>query len=606
MFKTTLYSIRKKPCITWFMARLPSRGILWVLATWGSCFLWIWPHVFVSNAEGIYAGDRCIWGDWAGHLAASTAFAVRPVSLWLRHHPLFYELPFNYPFISSLISGLMMRMGANRVSALVIPSIITTIFLLIALYLFYHYILKSEKQAYLAVTLFLLSGGLGFLYYLQDIFNIHTLQTVIFPIREYSFLEDKGIFFRNIIPGELLPQRSFLLGLPVGLFLLLTILKWFQPADAKPPSAVRCFLTGIPAGLMMIVHTHTYMVLVIICLYLSIIHFRHYKSMAAFALGAGLVSLWIFMELHGKTMSSRMFGWICGWKCDIRKEGIYSFVKFWIMNWGMILPLAMWGTIRMKSCRHPVVITGWLLFLASNVIRFQPWDWDNTKILTWSYLLLVIPVTAALADIWNLLDRRIGKGWLLFLVGNMDRSQPWDWRNSRVQPRSFLLPVGRWIGRGTVIVLIIMMTFSGGLEVLKLLEMNPISFQMWDRSKMDMADKLHGMLNPEETVLTDDDHTNWVSCLAGGQILMGFRGWLWSYGIDYSGCERDIITMYSGRPESEALFRKYHVRYVVLSPSARKNFRASEFLFAINYPVVIRDYDTRVYDVQSNRKKELK
>ena len=116
-----------------------------------------------------------------------------------------------------------------------------------------------------------------------------------------------------------------------------------------------------------------------------------------------------------------------------------------------------------------------------------------------------------------------------------------------------------------------------------------------------MASSLQKILKPEETVLTDDDHLNWVSSLAGGQILMGFRGWLWSYGIDYSEREKEIRLMYSGKSEAKDLFTKYHVRYAILSPSARSNFGANELLFLLNYKMVMKDHNTRVYDVTSPR-----
>ena len=78
---------------------------------------------------------------------------------------------------------------------------------------------------------------------------------------------------------------------------------------------------------------------------------------------------------------------------------------------------------------------------------------------------------------------------------------------------------------------------------------------------------------------------------------MGYRGWLWSYGIDYSEREKEIRLMYSGKTGAEALFSKYHVRYAVLSPAARNIFGAVELLFLLKYKMVMKDHDTRVYDV---------
>jgi hypothetical protein len=541
---------------------LPACSGLLFFAAWGGFLLVVWPKMFFLTPDGIYAGERSIWADWAGHLTGSAVFAFRPVSLWFENHPLFYGQTYNYPFASSMISGLLMRAGVDRISAMIVPSIVTSLFLLLILHGFYHSILKSGRQACAAVTLFFMSGGLGFIYYIQDILQTLSLKNLVFPMREYTFLEDKGIFFRNVFPAELLPQRSFLLGLPIGLLLLLILMRWFS-GEPKRSSVVKYFAAGIPAGLLMIVHPHTYLAMVILCLCLVLSNIRGYRQMFAFALGAGLISLWLYIMLHGQSVPLRWFALEWGWMSSNQREGVFPFIKFWLMNWGLVLPLALWGTLQMRYYRHPMVLGGWILFVLCNIIRFQPWSWDNSKLLTWSYLLLLIPVVDVLSYLWRN-NRRTVKGIAVVLTG--------------------------------------LLTFSGGLELTRLLQSGQTTHRMWDASKIDMASNLQKILKPEETVLTDDDHLNWVSSLAGGQILMGYRGWLWSYGIDYSEREKEIALMYSGKPGAEVLFSKYHVRYVVLSPSARSHFGANESMFFLKYNMVMRDNDTRVYDVTSSRR----
>ena len=539
--------------------RMPGRDGLLFFAAWIGFLLYVWPRMFFATADAIYAGERAIWGDWAGHLAGSAVFAFRPVSLWFENHPLFYGQAYNYPFASSMISGLLMRAGVDRISAMIVPSIVTSLFLLLILYGFYYSVLKSGRQACAAVTLFFMSGGLGFIYYIQDIIQTLSLKNLVFPMREYTFLEEKGIFFRNVFPSELLPQRSFLLGLPIGLFLLLVLMRWLS-GDPERSSALKYFAAGIPAGLLMIVHTHTYLALVILCSCLTLFNLKCYKKMLCFALGAGLISSWLYITLHGQSVPSRWFGWAWGWMSNQQMGGVFPFIKFWLMNWGLVLPLALWGTLQMRYYRHPMVIGGWILFVLCNIIRFQPWNWDNSKLLTWSYLLLLIPVVGVLSYLWRD-NRRLVKGIAVILTG--------------------------------------LLIFSGGLELMRLVQSGHTTNRMWDASKIEMASNLRKILKPDETVLTDDDHLNWVSSLAGGQILMGYRGWLWSYGIDYSEREKEIRLMYSGKPGAEALFSKYHVRYAVLSPSARNNFGANELLFYFKYKMVMKDNDTRVYDLIS-------
>ncbi|MFZ3048531.1 MAG: hypothetical protein WA151_21670 [Desulfatirhabdiaceae bacterium] len=515
--------------------------------------------MFFETREGIFAGERSIWADWAAHLAGSSAFAFLPLSMWFENHPQFYGQTYNYPFVSSMISGILMRLGIDRISAFIIPSVIISLLLLVILYCFYNAIFKSKRQAWLAVSLFFLCGGLGFFYYIQDMVRSFSWDTLLFPIREYTFLEDKRIFFRNIFPSELLPQRSFLLGLPVGLSILAALTRWLcQEPDEK--TILRYGIAGIPAGLLIIIHSHTYIAMVILCFCLAAFNLKRCKEMVAFALSAGLISLWLYTIFHGQFAPSKWFGLEWGWMTNNQGGGILAFVKFWLMNWGLMLPLAVWGTIQMRYYKNSLVIGGWVLFILCNIIRFQPWNWDNSKLLTWSYLLLVIPVVGVLSFIWR--DNR-------FMV------------------------------RGGAIILIGFLTFSGGLELMRLVQSDRMTHRMWETSKIDMAMNLQKILKPEETMLTDDDHLNWVSSLSGGQILMGYRGWLWSWGIDYSEREKDIRRMYSGKPGSENLFQKYHVRYAVLSPSARDKFQANEMLFLLKYKMVMKDGDTRVYDVKT-------
>jgi hypothetical protein len=541
---------------------LPAPVGLLFFAVWSGFLFYIWPRMFFSTPEGIFAGERAIWADWAGHLAGSAVFAFRPVSMWFENHPFFYGQSFNYPFVSSMISGLLMRAGMDRISAMVIPSLITSLLLLGILYFFYRTILKSERQAYVAVTLFFMSGGLGFLYYLQDVYPMVSFKALLFPMREYTFMEDKGIYFRNVFPSELLPQRSFLLGLPAGLLLLLILMRWISD-PSKTASMLKYFALGIPAGLLMVIHTHSYMALVILCLCLTLKNPTALKRMLAFALGAGLVSLWLYTTLHGQSQPMRWFGLEWGWMSHDQKEGFISFLKFWLMNWGLLLPLALWGTLQARDYRHPMVIGGWTLFVLCNIIRFQPWSWDNAKLLTWSYLLLIIPVVHVLTYLWKT-DCRVVKGASVVLMG--------------------------------------LLVFSGGLELMRLVQSGRTTHIMWETSKIDMAANLQKILKPGETVLTDDDHLNWVSSLAGGQILMGYRGWLWSYGIDYSEREEEIRSMYSGKPETERLFDKYHVRYVIFSPAARSDFCGNEAFYFSNFKLVMQDSDTRIYDVKLPRK----
>jgi hypothetical protein len=75
---------------------------------------------------------------------------------------------------------------------------------------------------------------------------------------------------------------------------------------------------------------------------------------------------------------------------------------------------------------------------------------------------------------------------------------------------------------------------------------------------------------------------------------MGWTGWLWSWGVDYTGRQRDVIAMFHGDADAPQLLRQYYVRFVVIGPAERgenpqiewKNNRAANVIyFASRYPM---------------------
>jgi len=79
---------------------------------------------------------------------------------------------------------------------------------------------------------------------------------------------------------------------------------------------------------------------------------------------------------------------------------------------------------------------------------------------------------------------------------------------------------------------------------------------------------------------------------------MGYRGWLWTYGINYSQREREVGIMFQGDKNAKELFKKYNVSYVVITPSAKRDFKANEKIFDINYLKIYQSQNIKIYKVQ--------
>ena len=150
---------------------------------------------------------------------------------------------------------------------------------------------------------------------------------------------------------------------------------------------------------------------------------------------------------------------------------------------------------------------GVALFVLCFLLRFQPNAWDNTKLLTWSHLLLCVPVARYLTHLW---------------------SKP------------------ALVSRCTAVVLLVFTVASGSLDLWRMTRTDAVANRMWTREELALAEDFREISEPTALVLCSDYHHHWVMGLAGRPVLLGYRGWLGSYGVDYKDVERDVRTMLSG------------------------------------------------------------
>jgi uncharacterized membrane protein len=97
--------------------------------------------------------------------------------------------------------------------------------------------------------------------------------------------------------------------------------------------------------------------------------------------------------------------------------------------------------------------------------------------------------------------------------------------------------------------------------------------------------------------LTSDKHNNPVSCLAGRRIVMGYRGWLWTHGLDYRVREHDVIEIFRGSEQAINLLGQYRVDYVLIEQDKIKEFREDPEFFTSHFPVVYRSPNFTVLQI---------
>ncbi len=517
------------------------RGLLIVLVLWGGYFTWLWVNVFRYNFKGdIVTGYPLIWADWASHLTYASVFAYRAPQDWFMAHPLFAGAKFTYPFLPDAISGLLMRVGVGVVPAFVVPSILMTLVFLYTLYRFMYYFTGRVKSAVIALSLFFVSGGLGFWYFLSERNVVHEW---------YTHIPERGIYFINFVVGEMLPQRNFMFGLPIALVIILIL----ERIVAKRASVLHAILAGLLAGILTVVHPHSLIIVVVVSAVYLLRYPRQYGLFLWYAIiaGLGIGAYWFWLLLNSG--SSSLPHWQLGWM----SEG-YNVLGFMLFNFGVLLPLGVYSAWRQKWLMHPLFLSAIGVFIVCHLVSFQVWEWDNTKLFTYSYLFLLIPIAVQLLAWW---EQRHG-----------------------------------YMKRLLAVVFIVLLGGSGLRDIVHMSQ-----FDNHINTLVSKADQQAVMrfrqIAPSGAIIIDSQISNQPYTMLGNtQALMAYDGWLWSYGIDYAQVQRDIGEMVSGSSRAEQLLDYYRVSYIVVDDELRHTYDVND-AFLAQFPIIQSGKNTDVYQV---------
>jgi len=182
-----------------------------------------------------------------------------------------------------------------------------------------------------------------------------------------------------------------------------------------------------------------------------------------------------------------------------------------------------------------------LLFLIGNFVRFQPWDWDNYKVLLHWYILTIIVAAYGIVEIARFSRINLKKeGGFRLRIPNIT---------------GILVLVG-------LIAVLLLGTASGFLSHIKVFQEN---YLMWSRSDIIFSEWIRENTPQESIFLTSTHFLNPIVTLAGRQVILGYEGWLWSHGLDWTLIQKirnDVIEMFRG---NYTIMKKYNVSYIVIT-----------------------------------------
>ena len=475
----------------------------------------------------LLAHSYSIWGDWSAHFTFISNILERGIHWITGDNPVFSGMPFQYPFLSHLTTALFAWIfHCSPITATYGLSLFLITLLPTGLFRFYRALGLKPWTSFAALCLFLFAGGLQFL--------DSSLSTTEALTNQFS----QGSLFTQFIEFEFFPQRAFLFGLICLTFLGTQLVK---KITAKTLTKKSAFLFCLGFALTPLLHMHTW--IAIATLTFSVFLIQRKKSIFQFGLLlAAISSVGIaFLLFRGNTAEYSLGwnAWMPGWAQN-KNAGQstaqeMNLIWFWIYNTGLFLPLALFGSyFAFKPDRtkkndeeidwlRPLALAGVLCFLVAELFQLQPYFYDNLKLFTYAWFFLA-PLAALALE--------------------------------KIALKKVLIPVAA--------LLLFLQCFTA-LSDLNFMRKQTITATLLDAQDFEMAQEFKKFRSSADAlVLITPRHNHWVSCLAGNPVVMGFPGWLWSWGINYSNRERQVHDILLGHPNAMEEVTRLHPDYIVV------------------------------------------
>ena len=536
-----LYKINIKSgeqCVDWriFLALvLPISIVIWILMT---------NHILVPSDNGGYASGQCTYGDLQMHLTFITSIAEQ------KNFPPEYSLlagtNLNYPFFVDMLSSSLYLFGTSLRWAVLIPSYVISLLLVLGFYILALLITKRKSSAIIATVLFFIGGGFGFAYFFEGAKADHTAFTKIFTdfYHTPTNYNEHNIRWSNTICDMIIPQRTTM----AGWFTVVPAL-WLLIDGLKTKKRSRFIVVGLLAGCMPMIHTHSFLALGIISAGLLFAYLFKEEDKKNYiinwAIFGGITILLAFPQLFywtfTQTSSSDSFlNFHYNW---VNENDPY--IWFYIKNMGIIALFAVPAILQASKDNKKLLIGCALVMVLAETIQFQQNLYDNNKLIYVAYMIMVILVADWMVAAYGALKSIRGRVFLavlILLAGNI----------------SGALTIGREY-------------YSGGM------------YDTFSSSDIAMAEYIKDNTDPDAVFLTGTGHLNPVCTLAGRTIYCGSSLYVYFHGFtkEYGERNNKIKSLYSGSyQDMEKFCRENNIEYIYVGSNERNDFSPNQSMLS--------------------------
>ena len=558
--------------------------------------LWqAFQRAMIVVPEGIFTGVLNNFGDLPFHLSVITSFAFG--NNFPPEDPTYAGVRFTYPFLTDFVSAIFVRCGADLRQSMFIENFVVALAFVGLLHRWALEMLRDKLAAVITPLLVLLNGGFGWilLYPLLTQKNENGLVGIFKSLPpSFTVIPETTWRWGNAVSTLLIPQRGFLLGLPLAVIVFTQW--WLATSDVKTDaetgrrgdaakiklekskkkrkrgkenprvaasphlrvsSVQRMVAAGVVAGLLPLVHAHSFVVVMVVGGCLALLQQR-WRDWITFFVVASLIALpQMWWSTHDSAVDAKkFFEWQFGW--DHGQENI---AWFWLKNTGLFIPLTV-AAILWRNREQPLVSRRLLIFflpftlcfIIPNVVKMAPWIWDNIKVLFYWWLASAPLVALLLARLWR--------------AGGLKRA--------------------------LALSLFACVILAGALDVAAIV-LRSSKYEVFNADGIKFAELMKQETAPRAMVIHAPVHNHPVF-LTGRRSLMGYPGHVWTHGLEFGPREAEIRRVYAGAPDARSILRKYGVAYVVVSPLERNIIDVNEQFFS-NFEIVGEVGGYRLYKI---------
>jgi hypothetical protein len=356
--------------------------------------------------------------------------------------------------------------------------------------------------------------------------------------------------WKNLFLAIFVTQRGFLYSLPAGLLLLESWRARWRSERPTLPLPIEVMLYAV----MPLFHIHTFIFLSgllgwWICFGSRDLRRHSLRVVLPALIPAGALTLLVTDGFAGPGFVRTQPGWM---------QGDAPLLSFWLGNFGLFLPLCaafcIWLLVkRTDRVAAAFVLPAGAFFLLCCFVALAPWDWDNTKLMLWSYL-AVLPF---LGDYF--IARR---------------------------PLWIAMPV------------LVLLFFSGFISLLGGLK-DP-GHALASRKEHDsLALPLRSLsIEARFAAAPDFDHP---LLLHGRKVAMAYPGYLFGHGLPYAEAEANLEKLMRGMAGWEEATRALDVEYLFWGRHEEAEYADSTKPWIENAAVVAEGYWGAIYELPGAR-----